>query len=166
MPTQGCHFTQSPQTTHTHVYPHFDIGSRLRFTMGFWLCTRMFLRSRAPKRRLIGHISAAMPLISRPGYPVNAICHIWAFYWPVITSTSVTVRNFFSSFSSKRHFLTFEQSIRRTKPPEQRKFHIIYLLGDPTSPQILLYSSYNPTGPVVLPKMHKVKIGNQKIIAF
>lgn len=166
MPTQGCHFTQSPQTTHTHTYIPIlisGVGYVSQWASG---CARACFYARAPKRRLIGHISAAMPLISRPGYPVNAICHIWAFYWPVITSTGVTVRNFFSSFSSKRHFLTFEQSIRRTKPPEQRKFHIIYLLGDPTSPQILLYSSYNPTGPVVLPKMHKVKIGNQKIIAF
>lgn len=148
-PAEGCHFkwvhTKSPSIQHTYVYSHFDIGSRLRFTIGLMPCTRMFLLSRAPQLRLIEHISAAMPLISRPGYPVNAICHISAFYWPVITS--IGVKRF-----SKWRFLTFEQSMQRTKPPEQRKFHIIYLLDDPTSPQILIYSFYNPTSPVVLPE--------------
>lgn len=41
-------------------------------------------------------------------------------------------------FISMRRLLTFVQSIRRTKPPKLRKFHIIYLLDDPTSPQILI----------------------------
>lgn len=37
-----------------------------------------------------------------------------------------------------RRLLTFALSIRRTKRPKLRKFHIIYLLDDPTSPQILI----------------------------
>lgn len=164
----GTPLTVAPQAnTFIYTYIPILISGVGYVSQSAWYraCACFYARSRAPRRRLAGHVSAAMPLISRPGYPRS--CDLPG-PGHLLTGNRVCRCERCSVFSLSPSlqatcFLTFEQSIRRTKPPEQRKFHMIYLLDDPTSPQ-------NPLDIVSIIQpaqwssstVHKVKTGNRK----
>lgn len=127
----------------------------------------MFLRPRTPQhQRLSELISAAIPSISRPGYAVNAICHITAIYWPAITSAGVTGLNWMNKYIVSPppliHFHATSSYLctKHKKDKAARAEKIPHNLSS-WRPNIST-NPYNPTSPGVLRKIRKVKTGNRK----